>query len=245
MSKNTCHDAQQSASLPNGHALPVHWYAGDTNDVAKRLLGKVLCRRVCSAVVLRGVIVEVEAYLHAGDAASHSARGLTRSNASMYKPAGHLYVYPIHAKHCLNIVTESEGRGAAVLIRALEPIDGLSTMLENRSQQPPRNRSDWRSITTGPGRICQALRVDRSVDGLQLTPDNPLWIESIDDSLPAFHRTSSTRIGISTAQSLKLRHFVDGNQFVSGLAREHSRPRTGRLFGITPGRDLDSNSSFG
>lgn len=214
----------------------MRWYKGETDVVAKRLLGKVLCRRLAADTVLRGIIVEVEAYKHRDDAASHSARGRTSSNASMFLPAGHLYVYPIHAKYCLNIVTEREGRGAAVLIRAVEPLSGLDIMLRNRGLgSPPTKLSEWRSVSTGPGRLCQAFGVDRELDGVPLSSDSsntqsqPVWLENTAAADARIRRRTTARIGLSQAKTLLLRHFVDGNRFVSGLAREHSRPRIDTL----------------
>ncbi len=170
-----------------------------------------------------GLIVEVEAYLADDDPASHSYRGPGRKNASMYKPAGTLYVYPIHAKYCLNVVTEPEGRGAAVLIRALEPCEGVDLMRINRSGAG--------SLATGPARLCQALGVDRGFDGEDLIMSDRIWIEECPLPNPdsQVRIAASRRIGISQATELVLRWFVDGNRYVSGCARDHT---CGRRFSL-------------
>ncbi len=123
--------------------LSHEFYQHTTEIVAQSLLGKVLVR-ADGADRTSGIIVEVEAYLAAGDEASHSFRGKGKKNASMFRRAGILYVYPIHAKHCLNVVTETEGIGAAVLIRAVQPLEGIETMQTRRSTDRIEN------LTTGP-----------------------------------------------------------------------------------------------
>ena len=111
--------------MRTGQRLSIDFYSQTTVEVARNLLGKVLVRKLDNGEILAGIVVETEAYLPADDPASHSFRGLGRKNASMFEAAGTLYVYPIHAKYCLNVVTEPKGLGAAVLIRALQPIEGL------------------------------------------------------------------------------------------------------------------------
>ena len=194
------------------------FYHRDTTTVAQDLLGKVLVRQLAEGKRLAGVIVEVEAYLAHDDPASHSFRGRGKSNASMFGAAGTLYVYPIHAKHCLNIVTEAEGFGAAVLIRALEPTEGSDAMLVHRATIAKQN------LTTGPGKLCQALAVDRSLDGTNLITSPHIWLEQAPAHVLARQWTvrTSPRIGISQAVERPLRWFIDGHRFVSGCARDHS-----------------------
>jgi len=193
--------------------------------VARDLLGKTLVRQLESGELLAGIVVEVEAYLPAMDPASHSFRGAGKRNASMFEPAGTLYVYAIHAKYCLNVVTEVSGQGAAVLIRAVQPIKGVSRMKQARAATIPD--SPLKNLTSGPGRLCQALGVDRSLDGENLLTSSRLWLES-QPAVVAVHawtaRTSG-RIGISQATEMQLRWFIDGHSFVSGRARDHSRRR--------------------
>jgi DNA-3-methyladenine glycosylase len=173
------------------------------------LLGQALLRRIDDQWV-GGLIVETEAYLAAGDLASHSARGKTRSNASMFARPGTLYVYPIHAKHCLNAVTEQEHVGCAVLIRAIEPIWGISRM------QQHRGFDDARRLTRGPAMLCQALAVDRSDDGADLVGDDGSITIARPPIAWAAEVAQSPRIGISKAIDHPLRYFVRGNRFVSG-----------------------------
>lgn len=198
------------------------FYAQDTQAVARQLLGKRLVRQFSQGGQVAGIIVEVEAYLAEDDAASHSARGPNRKNASMYQPHGTLYVYPIHARYCMNVVTEPVGKGAAVLIRAVEPLEPVAAM------QRARSTSEKIRLTTGPAKLCEAMAVDRHLDGHSLVTSSHIWIESED---PAVGRRSwsvrvSPRIGISQARDKLLRWFVDGNRYVSGCARDHTCGRT-------------------
>ncbi|MCS7049480.1 MAG: DNA-3-methyladenine glycosylase [Verrucomicrobiae bacterium] len=134
--------------------LPRSFYDRDTTRVAQELLGKYLVR-VTNGVTRIGRIVETEAYLGPHDRAAHSARGLTARNAVMFGPPGHAYVYFIYGMHyCLNVVTEREGHASAVLIRALEPVANLT------------------GPTNGPGRLCRALGIDRSLNGHDLLSDD-------------------------------------------------------------------------
>ncbi len=205
-----------------------------TQQVAKDLLGKRLVRSLISEPsggqpsTLSGIIVEVEAYLASRDTASHSHRGRSKKNASMFAAPGTLYVYSIHARHCLNVVTEPAGYGAAVLIRAIEPCDGTELMALNRKiNDCPSNPQELRALTSGPGRLCEALAVDRHLDGIDLFASDQLWLE--DSSMPApkmkRRRRVTSRIGISTAKEKRLRWFLDGNRFVSGKASHHSQGR--------------------
>ena len=180
--------------------LPSPFYDRSTTTVARELIGKLLLHRV-NDEWLGGWIVETEGYLDHSDPASHSARGKTASNASMFASPGTLYVYPIHAKHCLNAVTQRTGQGAAVLIRAIEPVWGIETMQRLRGHQ------DLRRLTRGPAMLCQALQIDRDDDGRCLSRDDSLGI--FDDPTASGRRVRSTkRIGISKAQHRNLR-FVD------------------------------------
>ncbi len=273
---------------PTTQPLDRTFFEGSTAAVAQRLLGKLLVRRLSNGQRLSGIIVEVEAYVSEGDPACHSHRGPTPRNASMFLSAGTLYVYSIHTRYCLNVVTEAAGRGSAVLIRALQPLEGLEAMALLRGVEVPdelasdpsengpshSRRTAWlRSLTTGPGRLCQALAVDRLHDGLELPQADTIWVEaaptylrpvrkqvtdllsphptlspamlaargrkkgigtgnlsahgSLDDAL--WKIVSSPRIGISRAQTLPLRWFIDGHQLVSGCARDHSQGRHWRF----------------
>jgi DNA-3-methyladenine glycosylase len=193
--------------------LPQSFYNRKVAQVARELLGMTLVRETDNGRT-SGTIVETEAYLHGTDQASHSFRGKTRRNASMFGPAGHAYVYTIHTRFCLNAVAEREETGAAVLIRAIEPLDGLSLMEERRGQ------SAVHQLTTGPGKLCEALAIDKALDGWNLTLGEILWIER-PKKPRALDIATSPRIGISSAQDLLLRFFVRGNRFVSGPKHLH------------------------
>jgi DNA-3-methyladenine glycosylase len=187
-------------------------------QVAQDLLGQLLVVE-SSAGRMSGWIVEVEAYLAMDDPACHASRGKTKSNATMFDKPGCLYVYPIHAKHCMNIVTEPEGIGAAVLIRAIEPKQGLNQMKENRSASEYKKPYE---VTNGPGKTCAALGVDRRGDGIDLVSSESIWVEQgVDLANHALKLGTSRRIGVSQATTLPLRFFIDGNRFVSGLSMDH------------------------
>ncbi|MDQ4068365.1 MAG: DNA-3-methyladenine glycosylase, partial [Actinomycetota bacterium] len=140
--------------------LPRRFFAADSRDVAPQLLNKLLARgrRV-------GRIVEVEAYAGGADPASHAFRGRTARNATMFGPPGHLYVYLSYGMHyCANVVCGEDGEASAVLLRALTPVGGLEEM---RAARGPAARLD-RDLCSGPGKLCQALGLDRSFDGADL-----------------------------------------------------------------------------
>ena len=205
-----------SEPSPDSRPLPRAFYDRSTERVARELLGKWLVRRL-EGETLGGRIVETEAYLAEDDLASHSARGQRRGNASMFGPPGTLYVYPIHAKWCLNAVTERAGRGSAVLIRALQPQWGIERM------QAHRGYDDLRRLTRGPAVLCQALAIDRAQDGIDLTGGGEVSILEAPPLEPG-ELTATERIGISRAREMPLRFFINGNRFVSGRASDHRRP---------------------
>lgn len=190
-------------------ALPQKFYDRDPVDVARELLGAVLvsCGR---DGITAGRIVEVEAYLSAGDPACHAARGRTRRNASMFAAPGTSYVYAIHSRWCFNVVTQPEGTPSAVLIRAIEPVRGLALMQRRRGVDKPLD------VARGPARLCAALAIDKALDGHDLTLGRKLWIESADDAAPPPEQIVATpRIGISTAQDLLLRFVVADSPYIS------------------------------
>jgi len=191
--------------------LPREFYARDTLAVARGLLGQQLVR-LLEGERLSGRIVEVEAYVGETDRACHAACGRTARNAVMYGPPGHAYVYFIYGMHhCLNVVTADEGFPAAVLIRALEPVEGLATMRLLRQGRPDRE------LTSGPAKLCQALAIDRTFNGLDLCADGPLFIEAgppVDDA----DVETGPRVGVrgdEAALTAPWRFFVRGNPFVS------------------------------
>jgi DNA-3-methyladenine glycosylase len=209
--------------------LPGSFYDRDVVQVARDLLCKRLVRASEQGTTV-GRIVEVEAYLPRDDPANHAYRGRTRRNASMFGPPGHAYVYAIHARFCLNVVTEPEGVPSAVLIRALEPLEGLELMRERRSGPRFRaaaRRADERLFTSGPARLCEALAVDRALDGWDLTIGERLWLEH--DPHPSAPReiVTARRVGVTSARDRPLRFYVADNLFVSKRAHAKSE-RTAR-----------------
>ena len=203
--------------------LTASFFDRPTLKVAKALLGTRLMRRTDRGLVA-GWIVEVEAYLWRGDPACHANRGRTPRNAAMFYPPGRLYVYSIHAKYCMNVVTEAEGRGAAVLIRAVEPLYGEEWMRQNRGLD-----NLGPELTNGPGKLCAAFEIDRRLDGIDLTTHPAVWIEAAHAPLPASRIHRSGRIGIRVATEKPWRFFIDGNRFVSGRASDHRVPRRASL----------------
>lgn len=185
------------------------FYERPPEQVAHALIGKHLVRRTAEGMCC-GKIVETEAYLAAGDSASHSYRGRTRKNATMFGRAGLLYVYPIHGRYCLNAVTESCGVASAVLIRAVIPLQGIE-LIQQRRDAPLLD------LARGPARLCAAFAVDRRLDGWDLTRGSRIWIEHPDDSILVDQViVTSPRIGVTSAKDLELRFFLKDCPSVSG-----------------------------
>ena len=187
--------------------LPRDFYMHHPTVVAPRLLNKLLVR----ADGRIGRIVEVEAYAGGEDPAAHSYRGETARNATMFTPGGHLYVYLSYGIHwCANVVCGEAGVGHAVLLRALQPLAGLDLMASAR-RHPARERD----LAAGPGRLGQAMGLDRSWDGADLvTGHQGIWIES-DGMAPPDLPAAGPRIGISQAVDKHWRWHVQGNAHVS------------------------------
>src|SRR5208282_5809065 len=179
----------------------------DTASLARYLIGKVLVRALPEGVA-SGRIVETEAYV-IGDAAGHAYRGMTPRNRSLFLEPGRAYVYLAYGvSTMLNVSSEAPGIGAGVLIRALEPLEGLAVMRRNRGVERLRD------LARGPGRLAAALRIDRSLDGVDLCREGPLWLGR-DDHEPG-EIGQSVRIGISRDADRLLRFYVRGSAFVSG-----------------------------
>ena len=179
----------------------------DTTALARFMIGKVLVRALPEGVA-SGRIVETEAYV-VGDAAGHAYNGMTARNRSLFLEPGRAYVYLIYGvSFMLNVSSEPPGIGAGVLIRALEPIAGVEIMRLNRGVTPVRD------LARGPGRLAAALRIDRSLDGLDLCREGPLWLEHGD--VEGGDIGQSVRIGISRDAHRPLRFYLRGSPFVSG-----------------------------
>jgi DNA-3-methyladenine glycosylase len=185
----------------------------DTAALARFLIGKLLVRELPDGVV-SGRVVETEAYA-IGDAAGHAYGGMTPRNRSLFLERGHAYVYLAYGvSFMLNVSSEAPGIGAGVLIRALEPVEGVAIMQRNRRTERLRD------LTRGPGRLAEALRIDRSIDGLDLTREGPLWLADDDRELGEVRARAigeSVRIGISRDAERVLRFYLRGSPFVSGL----------------------------
>jgi DNA-3-methyladenine glycosylase len=184
------------------------FYLRDTVTVARDLLGKELVHEA-GGLRTAGVIVETEAYTGPEDKGSHSYGGRrTSRNETMYHQGGTSYVYLIYGMyHCFNVVTGPEGTGEAVLIRAIEPICGIEQMEFNRGTDKLIN------LTSGPGKLCIAFRLDRRHNGLDLTSSELIIAD--DGWNEPFEVISTTRIGIRMGVDLPWRFYIAGNPFVS------------------------------
>ncbi len=193
--------------------LPRSFYAPSADTVAAGLLGHWLIRNGPDGLC-GGEIVETEAYL-TGDPACHAFIGKTKRNQAMWGPPGYSYVYFIYGNHwCFNVVCQPPGTAEAVLIRALEPAFGLDIM---HSWRPVANRHQ---LTNGPGKLCAAMGIDRSLDDVDLCDlRSPLFIAR-NSTLKSFLQqrgpaVTTTRIGITQAASLPLRFYLEGSPFIS------------------------------
>jgi len=206
--------------------LPRSFYARDTDAVARALLGAILEYEAVDGRAA-GRIVETEAYLGPSDAASHAVVGLTARTRDLFGAPGTSYVYFIYGMHwCFNAVTLEPGSGAAVLVRAIEPLQGLALM---RSRRWGNTRSDARrdrDLTNGPGKLCAALGIGGNASGLALQRP-PLVIRRGRD-IPDPDVVVSTRIGITRAVDGLHRYFVRDNAFVSLAPGRPLRGREGR-----------------
>lgn len=181
----------------------------DTIALAQGLIGIVLVRRFDDGTVLAGRIVETEAYTP-GDPASHAFRGPTARNQSMFLIPVHAYVYRIYGtSFCLNVSTEDAGVGAAVLVRAAEPLWELDRMRALRGR--PDLRDD--ELLRGPGNLCRALDIGPALDGIDLETDERLSLADDGTRLPV---GSSTRIGLTKAPEREHRYYARGSRAVSG-----------------------------
>ena len=179
----------------------------DTVSLARYLIGKVVVRNLPEGVA-SGRIVETEAYV-VGDAAGHAYRGMTPRTRSLFLEPGHAYVYLAYGtSNMLNVSSEKPGTGAGVLIRALEPLDGIPIMQRNRGIKRLRD------LARGPGRLTAALQIDLRLDGLDLCRKGPLWLGR-DDHEPG-QIGQSIRIGISRDADRLLRFYLRNSPFVSG-----------------------------
>jgi len=210
------------------------FYNRPTLKVAKELLGKYLVVEK-DRNYLSGKIVETEAYIGPNDPASHAYRGMTPRNKIMFGDPGYAYVYFTYGMHhCLNFVTERKGFPAAVLIRALEPMDGIEIMKKRRktvknpalrsalrpetqcrrksSGSKTKGGDDLKNLTNGPAKLCQALGIDRTLNGVDLCSDI-IYVE--DRGNKPIQIVSTSRIGIKEGKDKKWRFYIENNRFVS------------------------------
>lgn len=185
------------------------FYEQSTVKVARQLLGKCLVRKHPDGITV-GRIVETEAYIGPEDKACHASRGRTKRTEIMFGPAGRAYVYFIYGfYHCLNIVTEAKEFPSAVLIRALEPLAGIALMKLRRRSEKLHN------LASGPGKLCQAFAIDRSLNGEDIC-GAILYVE--DRGEPAPRILAGPRVGVDYAGKWKdkpWRFLIHGNEFVS------------------------------
>ena len=207
-----CRESEQQEDIRiigSGVKLPRSFYEQDTVDVAKQLLGKYLVRKHPEGSTV-GRIVEAEAYIGPHDLACHAAKGRTPRTEVMFGPAGHAYVYFVYGVHyMLNLVTEAADHPAAVLIRALEPIDGIELM------EARRRTEKRRALCSGPGKLCQAFAIDRSLNAADLC-GGIIYIEDRGEPMPK--NLARPRVGVDYAGKWKdklFRFLVRGNEFIS------------------------------
>jgi len=194
--------------LKNYIPLPHKFYLKDTITVSKNLLGKIIVRKYRNKI-LAGKIVETEAYIGEHDPACHAYQKITDRSSVLYEIGGTVYVYFIYGNYyCFNVVTEQKGFGAAVLIRAVEPIEGIDIMKKFR----PKAKSTH-ELTNGPSKFCLAFNIDRNLNkeditGKKIFISNPMHKNNIDISV-------SRRIGLNIGKELPYRFFIKDNPFVT------------------------------
>ncbi len=198
---------QGTVSSRQSRLLSREFFARDTVKVANDILGKQLVR-VKGKARMTGRIVEVEAYRGSDDPASHAFRGPTPRNAPMFGEPGHAYVYFTYGNHyCLNVTTQVNGKPGAVLIRAIEPLKGLSVMRRLRPNVPEL------ALTNGPGKLTKALGIDKALNEVDMTRPGPLFI--VDAEHAGFEIARSARIGIREGKDRLWRFYISGNRYLS------------------------------
>ena len=189
-----------------GKKLKRRFFEKPTLKVAKELLGKYLVVKKRGKLA-SGKIVETEAYIGKKDPASHAYRGVTPRTKLMYGKPGYAYIYLTYGMYyCLNFITEKEGFPAAILVRAVEPKEGLDLMIKRRKIKKIEN------LTNGPGRLCKAFGLDKSLNGADICSD-VIWIEDRGENPEKI--TSASRIGIKVGKDKKWRFYIEENRFVS------------------------------
>jgi DNA-3-methyladenine glycosylase len=204
-------------AIDGAKILPRAFFDRDPREVSRELLGKLIVRTAW-AKKIAGRIVEVEAYLGQDDLAAHAAAGQTERNAVLFGPPGHAYVYFIYGVHyCLNISCLPAGNAGCVLIRALEPVCGIAEMMKARRVKDLEliSRHDFRKLTSGPGRLCEALGITRERDNGKDLVSASSDLQVMEDGFEAGEIEVTARIGITKAAEKPLRYVIAGNRFVS------------------------------
>ncbi len=188
--------------------LPASFYRQDTKTVARALLGTLLVHEKAEGTTI-GRIVETEAYLGINDEASHAYRGMTRRNAPMFGNPGHAYIYFIYGMYyCINVVTAQSGVGEAILLRALQPVEGISLMEKRRQVLDPVK------LCNGPGKLVLAMGITKDANGHNLR-QKPLYIAKDKYKVDEKEIGTSTRVGITKAVLLPLRFYIKDSSYVS------------------------------
>lgn len=187
--------------------LPRDFYERDPVQVARELLGKILVRRL-DDMILKGMIVETEAYYGQDDPASRAYKGMRKFNELMFGEVGKTFIYMVHGNWLLNIVAHPRDKVGAILIRAIEPLEGVEIMMKNRGVR------DIYSLTNGPGKLTKALAITMQLNGVDVT-DKISKIQVMEDMQGKFEIEESFRIGVKKDLPKKLRFFIRGNKFVS------------------------------
>jgi len=202
--------------LDSTNILPKKFYERDPEEVARDLLGKILLRKIGDER-LSGMIVETEAYYGPRDPASRASDGMKRFNRLMWCEPGRAFIYNVHKYWMFNVVAHKPGGVGAVLIRAVEPLEGIETMKRNRGAGEDLQIFN---LTNGPGKITLAFGIDKTLNGACLTSEKST-IHIIDNRI-RFQVSSSRRIGVKADLNRDLRFYIEGNRFVS-KNRVHSK----------------------
>ncbi len=193
--------------------LSKNFYKRNVHLVAKELLGKIFIRRIKNRI-FTGRIVEVEAYDGSIDESAHSFKGKTKRNEVMFKGGGLLYVYFTYGMHfCANIVTGKAGAGKAVLLRAVEPLEGIEEMALNRYKKKNLTQKEFANLTNGPAKICAAFEIQSKQNGVDLAGDE-IFILNL-PKLDSSKIIAAARIGIKKSVDLPWRYYIKDNPFVS------------------------------
>ena len=189
------------------------FYKKDVLSIARALPGKTLVKKE-GRKIISGRIVEVEAYDGSIDQAAHTYGGVTKRNEVMFNEGGYLYVYLSYGMHfCCNVVTGVKGKGTAVLIRAVEPVDGIDIMGKNRFGKKILTENEKHNLTSGPGKVCKAFGIERKHSGIDLTGEN---IFILNTNLKENEKIiSSKRIGITKSVDLPWRYYIKDNPYLS------------------------------